>query len=198
MSYTRAQLEQMLYSAAARYGINQAIAHAQIQQESQFNVFAVSGAGARGVAQFMPATAARFGLSNPFDPAASFEAWGKYMSLLLRMFNGRYDLALAGYNSGENRAEYKNAAAQGRAINWSVMPGDIPTQTQHYVKTILAAAGSPSTGTTPSTSFFPSTGADDSISPFPSNDVPPLPAYSTDVAAVALVAAAVVVVLFII
>ena len=60
---------------------------------------------------------------------------------LLNMFGGRYDLALAGYNSGENRAEYKAAAAAGRAINWSVMPGNIPTQTRNYVNVIMRAAG---------------------------------------------------------
>jgi hypothetical protein len=88
----------------------------------------------------MPATAARFGLSNPFDPVASADAWGRYMSLMLRMFNGRIDIALAGYNSGENRAEYKAAAAQGRAINWQVLPAGVQSQTQHYVNTILANA----------------------------------------------------------
>src|SRR5262245_12584733 len=120
MAYTRSELETALNQYANAYGIDPNIAYAQINQESRFNPNAVSPAGAQGVAQFMPDTARRFGLGNPFDPIASFDAWGRYMRLMLDMLSGRYDLALAGYNSGENRAEYKAAAREGRPINWSV------------------------------------------------------------------------------
>jgi len=57
------------------------------------------------------------------------------------MFNGRIDLALAGYNSGENRAEYRAAASQGRPINWSVMPAGVRSETQNYVNVIMRNAG---------------------------------------------------------
>lgn len=59
---------------------------------------------------------------------------------MLGQFNGRIDIALAGYNSGESRAEYRNAAAQGREINWSVMPAGVQSETQNYVKTIMRNA----------------------------------------------------------
>ncbi len=137
MAYTKDQLISALYSAADRYGIDREIAHRQIDQESRFNPNAVSGAGAQGIAQFIPSTAARFGLSNPFDPIASFDAWGRYMRLMLDMFGGRYDLALAGYNSGENRNEYAAAARQGRSINWAVLPARVQSETRNYVTTIL-------------------------------------------------------------
>ena len=125
---------------ATRYGILPAVGIAQIWQESRFNPRAVSSAGARGIAQFMPGTAARFGVSV-YDIESSLNGWGRYMSEMLRMFNDRIDLALAGYNSGENRAEYRAAAREGRAINWAVMPARVRSETQHYVKTILANAG---------------------------------------------------------
>ena len=67
--------------------------------ESNFNPFAVSPAGARGIAQFMPATAAAYGLGDPFDPAASIDAQADLMSDLLRQF-GQVPLALAAYNAG--------------------------------------------------------------------------------------------------
>src|SRR5262249_30272193 len=139
MTYSREQLEATLFDAAARYAIDPDIGWRQINQESKFNANAVSQAGAKGIAQFMPDTAARFGLSNPFDPIASLDAYGRYMRLMLDMFGGRYDLALAGYNSGENRAEYAAAARDGRAINWSVLPARVQSETRNYVVGILGS-----------------------------------------------------------
>ena len=130
-----------LYAAADRYGIDRSVAYAQINQESGFKPNARSSAGAQGIAQFIPATAVRFGLANPFDPIASFDAYGRYMQFLLGKFNGRYDIALAGYNSGENRREYENAARENRLINWAILPAGVQTETQNYVNKILAAAG---------------------------------------------------------
>lgn len=134
-------LVEALYSAADRYGIDRGIAFAQINQESGFNPNAQSPAGAKGIAQFIPATAARFGLTNPFDPIASFDAYGRYMRFLLDKFGGRYDIALAGYNSGENRREYENAARENRPINWSVLPAGVQSETQNYVNRILGKSG---------------------------------------------------------
>jgi soluble lytic murein transglycosylase-like protein len=133
------QLVSALYQFANRYGIEPNIAYRQIDRESRFNPNAVSPAGAQGIAQFMPDTARRFGLANPFDPIASFDAWGRYMRLMLDMFGGRYDLALAGYNSGENRNEYKAAAREGRAINWAVLPAGVQRETRNYVIGILGS-----------------------------------------------------------
>jgi soluble lytic murein transglycosylase-like protein len=67
--------------------------------ESNFNPFAVSPAGARGIAQFMPATAAAYGLRDPFDAEASIHAQARLMSELLRDL-GSVELALAAYNAG--------------------------------------------------------------------------------------------------
>jgi soluble lytic murein transglycosylase-like protein len=67
--------------------------------ESNFNPAAISPAGARGIAQFMPATAAAYGLDDPFDPAASVDAQARLMADLLSRF-GSVALALAAYNAG--------------------------------------------------------------------------------------------------
>ena len=67
--------------------------------ESNFNPFAESGAGAQGIAQFIPSTAAAYGLRDPFDPEAAIDAQAHLMSDLLRRF-GSPSLALAAYNAG--------------------------------------------------------------------------------------------------
>jgi len=132
---------QLVIDKANQYGVNPNLALAQIGRESGFNPRAVSPDGAKGLAQFMPATAARFGLTNPFDPVASMDAWGQYMILMLGMFNGRYDITLAGYISGENRTEYANAAREGRPINYSALPSSIRSEVQSYVAGIMSQAG---------------------------------------------------------
>jgi soluble lytic murein transglycosylase-like protein len=67
--------------------------------ESNFNPAAVSPAGAQGIAQFMPATAAAYGLRDPFDADAAIDAQARLMGDLLGQF-GKVDLALAAYNAG--------------------------------------------------------------------------------------------------
>lgn len=149
---TTAEIQQLVAEKARAYGIDERIALAQIKQESAFNPNAQSGAGAQGLAQFMPGTAKRFGLANPFDPVQAMDAWGKYMTYLLKFFGGRYDLALAGYNWGENRQVLKAAAA-----NNSPFPADkVPAETRNYVTRILGASGNPpsSNASSPSAGIF--------------------------------------------
>ena len=95
--------------------------------ESNFNPFAVSPAGAQGIAQFMPSTAAAYGLDDPFDPVAAIDAQAHLMSDLIRQF-GSPQLALAAYNAGPAPVEACHC----------VPP--IP-ETQAYVSRILALLG---------------------------------------------------------
>jgi soluble lytic murein transglycosylase-like protein len=85
--------------ASQRWNVGAALLSAQIYAESNFNPFARSPAGAQGIAQFMPGTAAGYGLRNPFDPAAAIDAQAHLMRDLLRQF-GSVPLALAAYNAG--------------------------------------------------------------------------------------------------
>ena len=85
--------------ASRRWNVPAELLAAQLYAESNFNPFAESPAGARGIAQFMPATARSYGLDNPYDPNASIEAQARYMRHLLDRF-GTPSLALAAYNAG--------------------------------------------------------------------------------------------------
>ena len=75
--------------------------YAIMHRESSFKRNALSPKGARGLMQLMPGTAARFGVTNIFDPQQNIEGGVKYIRILLNMFDGDVRLALAGYNAGE-------------------------------------------------------------------------------------------------
>jgi hypothetical protein len=98
-SFVPAQFAAPLARAAQRWNVSAALLSAQIMAESNFNPFARSGAGALGISQFMPATAAALGLDDPLDAAASIDAQAHLMRDLLRQF-GSVPLALAAYNAG--------------------------------------------------------------------------------------------------
>jgi len=88
-----------LLTAASRWNVSAALLAAQLMAESNFDPFAGSPAGARGIAQFMPSTAVAYGLRDPFDPVESIDAQAHLMSDLIRQF-GSPQLALAAYNAG--------------------------------------------------------------------------------------------------
>jgi len=88
--------------ASRSYGVDRSLVHAVIQAESGYNPAAVSRKGATGLMQLMPDTARRYGVSNAFDPVENIHGGVKYLKDLLAMFNGNIQLALAGYNAGEN------------------------------------------------------------------------------------------------
>jgi Transglycosylase SLT domain/D-alanyl-D-alanine carboxypeptidase len=98
-SFVPAQYRAPIERSAARWNVSAALIAAQIMAESGFNPKAVSPAGAQGIAQFMPGTAASYGLRDPFDPVAAIDAQAQLMSDLLRRF-GSIPLALAAYNAG--------------------------------------------------------------------------------------------------
>jgi Transglycosylase SLT domain/D-alanyl-D-alanine carboxypeptidase len=89
----------ILARAAQRWNVSAALLAAQIYAESNFNPFAESPAGAQGIAQFMPGTAAALGLDDPFDAPQAIDAQAHLMRDLLRRF-ATVPLALAAYNAG--------------------------------------------------------------------------------------------------
>jgi Transglycosylase SLT domain len=91
--------------AALRWNVPMNLLAAQLYAESGFNPFARSPAGAEGIAQFMPGTADAYGLDNPFDAEGAIDAQAHLMSDLLRQFDGKVALALAGYNAGAGAVE---------------------------------------------------------------------------------------------
>src|SRR5689334_16931337 len=134
-------IEPYIVESARRYGIDPRILRVLCYLESRFRLDAVSSKGARGPMQFMPETAARYGLTNPHDPRAAIDAAARYLRDLLRRFDGRLDLAIAAYNAGEGTVDaFKKGRIlrmeNGRIVNDAKMTtGGIPPyrETQNYV-----------------------------------------------------------------
>jgi len=91
--------------AARAQGIAPELVASVIAVESNFNPRAVSARSARGLMQLMPETAARFGVSDIFDPRQNINAGTRYLKQLLGRYNGNLALALAAYNAGPDKVE---------------------------------------------------------------------------------------------
>jgi hypothetical protein len=98
-SFVPAEFREMIVRAAVRWNVSAALLAGQLMAESGFDPNAGSAAGAQGIAQFMPSTAAAYGLRDPYDPAEAIDAEAHLMSDLIRQF-GSPQLALAAYNAG--------------------------------------------------------------------------------------------------
>ncbi len=92
--------DDLINQTAQKYKLDAALLKALIHAESGFNPQAVSPAGAKGLTQLMPATAAALGVTDPFDPAQSIDGGARYLRAQLDRFGGDEALALAAYNAG--------------------------------------------------------------------------------------------------
>jgi hypothetical protein len=115
---------------AIKYGISPVYFVNQIQQESGFDPYAQSPAGAVGIAQFEPATAAAMGV-NPYDPVSALDGAARFMASLSEEFNGNYAMALAAYNAGPGAVQN---AEQSCGNAWLSC---LPAETQSYVSIIM-------------------------------------------------------------
>jgi soluble lytic murein transglycosylase-like protein len=111
-------------AAARENGLDPALLASVIQQESGFDPNATSEAGAQGLMQLMPSTAASLGVTNPYDPSQSIAAGARYLRNDLDHVGGDISLALAAYNAGLGAVQRY---------------GGIPpyAETQNYVHQIL-------------------------------------------------------------
>lgn len=139
------EFEPLIVEAAKRYGVDARLLRSVCFIESRYRVGAVSPKGARGPMQFMPETAARYGLKDPHDPRAAIDAAARYLHDLLVRFGGRVELALAAYNAGEGTVGSfltgrPLVLSTGKVVNArGVMTGGIPPypETQNYVRSAL-------------------------------------------------------------
>jgi soluble lytic murein transglycosylase-like protein len=119
--------ESLIEQAAARNGVDPAVLHGLIEQESGFDPSASSSAGASGLTQLMPGTASSLGVANPLNPAESIEGGARYLGQLMTQFGGNTEDALAAYNAGPGAVQQY---------------GGIPpyAETQSYVTKVLSNA----------------------------------------------------------
>lgn len=122
-SKLRNAFDHLIEQEASSHGLDRGLVKAVIHTESGFNPDALSKPGAQGLMQLMPMTAARYGVTSPFDPAQNIRAGTRHLKFLIDRYKN-LELALAAYNAGEtNVAKY----------------GGIPPfrETQDYVKRVL-------------------------------------------------------------
>jgi hypothetical protein len=100
----REAFDEVIRTAARHHEVDEHLVRAVIHAESAFNPRAVSPMGASGLMQLMPGTAARFGVSDVFDPQANIAGGVQYLSFLLKLF-GDTRLAVAAYNAGEGAVQ---------------------------------------------------------------------------------------------
>lgn len=107
------QYQLYVTNAANQLGISPDIVAAQIQTESNWDPNANSGAGAEGIAQFLPGTFSQYGSGSPYNVTDAFNAYTNYMSDLLRTEHGNIRDALAAYNAGPGNLSAGYAYADG-------------------------------------------------------------------------------------
>lgn len=119
-------LRAMIDSIASTVEVAPRLLHAIISVESNYNAKAVSPRGAVGLMQLLPATAKRFGVTDPFIERDNVYAGASYLKWLIGYFNGDIELVLAAYNAGEQAV-----VKAGRKIP------QYP-ETQAYVRRVMA------------------------------------------------------------
>ena len=120
------QIAALVEQNARTWQVDPALIKAVIANESGFNANATSSAGAQGLMQLMPATAASLGVRDPYDPAQNVAGGTHYLRGLLDRFGGDKRLAIAAYNAGPGAVEKY---------------GGVPpyAETRNYVQNVLAS-----------------------------------------------------------
>ncbi|MDE3179249.1 MAG: lytic transglycosylase domain-containing protein [Acidobacteriota bacterium] len=104
-AHAHLRIQKLVQKSASRNNVDPKLVDAVIGVESGWDPRAVSSKGALGLMQLIPATAARFGVEDPFDPRENIRGGVTYLRYLLGLFKGSVPLSLAAYNAGEHRVE---------------------------------------------------------------------------------------------
>jgi Transglycosylase SLT domain len=115
----------LIRASAQKHGVDERLVKLVVEAESNYDAKAVSRKNALGLMQLLPSTAARYAVTNVFDPAQNIEAGTHYLKDLLERYRGNVKLALAAYNAGPEMVDRY---------------GGVPpfAETQHYVRSITA------------------------------------------------------------
>jgi soluble lytic murein transglycosylase-like protein len=124
----RAQFAPLIASVAQEFNLDVPLLHAIVTVESGYNPLARSRAGATGLMQLMPETAARYGVKNILDPLENLQGGARYLRYLLGLFKNNLDLVLAAYNAGEGAV----MQAGNRIPNYAETKAYVPSVLTHY------------------------------------------------------------------
>lgn len=123
-------IDQAVDKAAQKYGVDRNLIMSVIKQESDFDPSSTSGAGAMGLMQLMPGTAADLGVADAYNVGENVEGGTKYLKSLLDMYAGNKQLALAAYNAGPGTLE-------NRGVTDASEISRLPSETRNYVSNIM-------------------------------------------------------------
>ncbi|TJY43599.1 lytic transglycosylase domain-containing protein [Cohnella pontilimi] len=127
----------LISATAAKYGLSPALIKGVMEVESSFNAGAVSTSGAKGLMQLMDDTARGLGVTDSFDPAQNVDGGARFLSYLLRKYDGNVSSALAAYNAGPGRVDRLGLTTDEQI---RARLGELPKETQRYVVKVLEAA----------------------------------------------------------
>ncbi len=148
VSGTANTLDSIFKKAASTYGIPEKILKAVAKTESDFQVTAVSKAGAMGIMQLMPATAKELGVSDPFNPEQNIMGGAKLLASNLKEFGGDLKLALAAYNAGSGAVrKYDGIPPYNETQNYvKKIMADLESDSAIDINSVLGAAGEAASG----------------------------------------------------
>jgi len=127
--------EALIQNASTQYNVPESIIMAVIKAESSFNPNATSAAGAKGLMQLMDGTAKGLGVTNSYDAEQNINGGTKYLSMLLKKYNGELQVALAAYNAGPTRVDRTGIKTNEDFEN---LKSELPEETQRYVAKIVS------------------------------------------------------------
>ncbi|MDB4868874.1 MAG: lytic transglycosylase protein [Cohnella sp.] len=134
---TSSAYDGLISAAASKYGLDPALIKGVMQTESSFDARSLSPSGAKGLMQLMDDTARGLGVTDSFDPAQNIDGGSRFLSYLLRKYNGQVSSALAAYNAGPGTVDRLGLTTDEQI---RARLGELPGETQQYIGRVLEAA----------------------------------------------------------